>query len=108
LKRGDVVTVVLPGGLGKPRPAVVIQADMAGPTTATVTVLPFTSTKVDAPLFRIEVAPSEPNGLEKLCYVQIDKATSPPRAKIGAVIGSVDDTTMRAINRALVVFLGLA
>jgi mRNA interferase MazF len=103
-----VVTVVLPGGLGKPRPAVVIQAEVAGLTTATITVLPFTSTQADAPLVRIEVAPTEPNGLERLCYVQVDKATSPPRAKIGALIGHLDDVTMLTINRALAVFLGLA
>ena len=27
MKRGDVVTVALPGDYGKPRPAVVVQAD---------------------------------------------------------------------------------
>lgn len=28
MKRGDVVTVVLPGAFGKPRPALVIQSDL--------------------------------------------------------------------------------
>ena len=62
LKRGDLVTAALQGDQGKPRPALVVQsdpfADLAG-----VTVLPITSTLLDAPLLRVDVEPSVQNGL---------------------------------------------
>ena len=82
MKRGDIVTVALPGSLGKPRPALVIQSDKFGGDTPTVTLLPLTSKAVDSPLFRLEVKPDALNGLSATSYVQVDKATSPPRGKI--------------------------
>ncbi|MEZ1817420.1 type II toxin-antitoxin system PemK/MazF family toxin, partial [Pseudomonas aeruginosa] len=46
MKRGDLVTVALQGDYGKPRPALVIQSDQF-PGTASVVVLPVTSTLMD-------------------------------------------------------------
>jgi mRNA interferase MazF len=46
--------------------------------------------------------------LERISQVQIDKAQTPRRERIGAVIGRVDGATLAAVNRALAVFLGLA
>jgi mRNA interferase MazF len=99
--------VALQGALGKPRPALVIQSDLfdAHPS---VTILPVTGELRDAPLFRISVNPSEPNGLSKPSQVMVDKPQSIPREKIGAVMGRLDDETMLAVNRALAVFLGFA
>jgi mRNA interferase MazF len=54
MKRGDLVTVAMTGDFGKPRPAVVIQADQFG-HTGTVTVLLLSGTLVDAPLIRLTV-----------------------------------------------------
>ena len=36
MKRGDLVTVALPGDFGKPRPALVVQADLFNATHASV------------------------------------------------------------------------
>jgi mRNA interferase MazF len=104
MTRGDIVTVALPGDYGKPRPALVIQADLF--ETTSVTLLPITSHLVEAPLLRIDIGPEA--GLEQASQVQIDKAQTPPRRRVGRVIGHADDATLRAVNRALVVFLGLA
>ena len=52
MQRGDLVTVALQGDSGKPRPALVIQADQFA-TTATVIVLPLTGTLLDLPLLRV-------------------------------------------------------
>ena len=105
MARGDVVTVALPGDYGKPRPALIIQA--AGFTEhPTVTVLPITSHRVEAPLLRIDIGPE--CGVERPSQIQIDKAQTPRRERIGAVIGRVDDATLRAVGRNLAVFLGLA
>lgn len=107
MRRGDLVTVALQGEQGKPRPALVVQADRFTDLAA-VTVLPITSTLLDAPLLRIEVEPSAGNGLTKRSQVMVDKPQTPPRSKLGAVIGHLDDATMLAVSRALAVFLGLA
>ena len=105
MTRGDLVTVSLPGDYGKPRPALVIQSDLF-PEHPSVTVLPITSHLVDAPLLRIGIGPG--NGLEQMSQIQIDKAQTPRRERIGPVIGHVDNATLTAVNRALAVFLGLA
>jgi len=107
VRRGDLVTVALQGEQGKPRPALVVQADhFAG--LAGVTVLPITGTLLDAPLVRVDVEPNSQNGLAKQSQVMVDKPQTPPRSKVGAVFGRLDDATMLAVNRTLALFLGLA
>lgn len=106
VSRGDLVTVALSGDYGKPRPALVIQAD-AFQTLNSVTVLRLTSELRDWPLFRITVAPTQDNGLRQLSQVMVDKAATLPREKIGRRIGRLDNDTMRQIDQALALFLGL-
>ena len=104
MTRGDLVVVSLAGDYGKPRPALVIQADRFAEHPS-ITVLPITSYLVDAPLLRIDIGPD--NGLDRPSQIQIDKPQTPRRERIGAVIGRADDATLVAVNRALTVFLGL-
>ena len=73
MMRGDFVTIAMQGDFGKPRPALVIQADQFS-EHATVTVLPVTSTLIAAPLFRMTVQPSAENGLRKPSQVMVDKS----------------------------------
>ena len=105
MTRGDIVIAAPPGAYGKPRPVVVIQADMF--ELPSVTVVPFTTDLREAPLFRILLEPDAENGLEKPSHVMIDKAVTLPRARIGQQIGRVDAATMQAVSRALVAFFGL-
>jgi mRNA interferase MazF len=107
MKRGDVVTIALPGDYGKPRPALVVQAD-AFEALPSVTVLRLTSELHDWPLFRITLTPGQRNGLRATSQVMIDKAATVPREKIGQRIGHVDPAVMRAVDGALSKFLGLA
>ena len=101
------MTVALQGEQGKPRPALIVQADhLAG--LSSVTVLPLTGTLVEAPLLRIAIEPSQENGLARRSQVMVDKPQTPPRGKLGPVFGRLDDATLLAVNRALAVFLGLA
>ncbi len=101
------MTVALPGDQGKPRPALVVQADYFGELPA-VTVLPITTTLVGAPLLRVPVEPDERNGLMRRSQIMVDRPQTPSRSKLGPVIGRLDDATMVRVNRVLVVFLGLA
>lgn len=106
IRRGDVVTVALPGEFGKPRPAVVVQSDLFG-AHPTLTVLPLTSTLRALPLFRIAVAPTPGNGLHQSSEVMVDKAHTVLRERIGARLGRLEPTVQREVDRALAVFLGI-
>ncbi len=106
MKRGDLVTVAVSGDYGKPRPALVIQSD-AFAALPSVTVLRLSSEIVPAHLVRITVEPSVENGLRSTSQIMVDKATSIPREKVGRTFGRLDDTSMRAVDRALMSFLGL-
>jgi len=106
VRRGDLVTVALQGEHGKPRPALVIQSDRFPDTTATV-ILPITSTLIDAPLIRLDVEPTQETGLRKPSQVMVDKPMTVAISKIGPAFGRLDDTAMLAVNRAILLFLGL-
>ena len=108
LKRGDLVVVAKAGDYGKPRPALVVQANLFNETHASVTLVPVTSTLVDAPLFRLTVAPSPGNGLRALSQIMIDKVTTVARARIGPTIGHVEDDLLLQVNRALALWVGIA
>lgn len=67
-----------------------------------------TTTAIAASLARVAVDPSPFNGLRVPSQIMADKATSVARAKLGRRIGHLSDADMVRVNRALVVFLGLA
>lgn len=105
MKRGDLVTVVTSGDYGKPRPALIVQAD-AYADHPSITVLPLTSELHDVPLLRVTVEPSEDTGLRRRSQVMVDKATTIPRAKAGSRIGRLDEATLAKVSQALGAFLG--
>ena len=107
MHRGDLVSVVIQGDFGKPRPALVIQSPLFANHTS-VTVLLVTSTLVDAPLLRVTVPASAINGLEKKSQIMIDKAMTLKREKIGPVLGRVTADQLTQVERGLAVFLGIA
>jgi mRNA interferase MazF len=108
VKRGDVVVVAVPGDYGKPRPAVVVQADIFNDAHASVTLLPVTSTLVDSPLFRLALDPSPGNGLRSLSQIMVDKVTTVRRARIGQTIGHLEDDALLRVSRALALWVGIA
>lgn len=105
--RGDFVTIAMQGDFGKPRPALIIQANQFC-EHATVTVLPVTSTLVAAPLLRITVSPSAENGLHKPSQVMVDKAMTVNRDKVGPAFGRINADALVEVERCLAVFFGIA
>lgn len=105
MRRGDIVTVS--GGVyaNKPRPALVIQDDRFDATDS-VTVCPFTTTVVDAPLLRVAVPAAEGNGLDNDSHLMVDKVTTVRRTNVHTVIGHLEATTLVEFERRLLVFLG--
>lgn len=105
MRRGDIVTVA--GGVytRKPRPALVIQDDRFDATDS-VTVCPFTTTEVDAPLLRMPVTADEANGLDQDSYLMIDKVTTVRKSNAHTVVGRLESATLVEFERRLLVFLG--
>lgn len=48
------------------------------------------------------------NGLTAPCNLMIDKVMTVPKQKVGTRIGRLEDADLVRLNRAIVVFLGLA
>jgi len=108
VRRGEIWTVAGgPGYAGKPRPVVVIQDDRFDATQSS-TVCPFTGDPTPAPLFRLAIEPSAANGLNSPCRLMVDKVTTVSKEKFGKQIGRLDDEDLVRLNRAMIVFLGLA
>jgi mRNA interferase MazF len=107
MKRGEVWTVSGRGYAGKPRPAVVVQDDRFD-ATASITICLFTTDETDAPLFRLPIEPGERNGLRFVSRLMVDKITTVSKDRLGEPIGRLDDEDVVRLNRAILVFLGLA
>ena len=107
-KRGDVVLMIAPRELGKPRPAIVIQTDALGKDTSTILVCPLTSDLTEGLPIRPLIEPAAGNGLRIRSQVMTDKLSAIRRDRIRATIGTLDAATIEAVDRALMVVLGLA
>ncbi len=109
MRRGRVVTVAAPGDFGKPRPAVIIQADtinQAGPESFVLALI--TSTLRDAPLLRLTLEPSASNGLRKRSQIMVDKILTVREDRIRGAMGQLTDREILELNRLLAVVIGLA
>ncbi len=104
MKRGDIVVIVAHGKLGRPRPAVIVQADELGDATTTMLVCPITSDVTEKLPIRPIVEVDEGNGLRIRSQIMTDKmlalrsgcatpphprgaATSPPSSRRAARSG---------------------
>ena len=106
MKRGDLIPVVLSGAYGKPRPALVIQSDLFQKHPS-VTILPITSELRPIETFRIAAAPTRKNGLRVPSQIMVDKAHTIPRDEADDPFGELESRTLKAVDRALAVLLGL-
>lgn len=108
MTRGEIWTIA--GGpeyAGKPRPAVIVQDDSFD-ATASITVCAFTTNPTEADLFRVPIEPSEHNGLRAMSRLMVDELATVPRSKLGSRVGQLGDEDIVRLNRAMLVFLGLA
>ncbi len=108
MKRGEIWTAA--GGkdyAGKPRPVVIVQDDRFD-AIESITVCPFTTDPTDAPLFRVPIEPNDRNGLRRPSRLMVDKITTVPKSKVDARLGRLDAEDIVRLNRAVLVFLGLA
>ena len=108
MKRGDVVLVVGPSELGRPRPGVIVQADEFNRDLSTVFICPISSDVQERLPLRpiIEAEPS--NGLRLRSQIMTDKMIALRQDRVRRVIGHIDSQTSEQLDRALLVVLGLA
>ena len=76
--------------------------------TDSVTICPFTTDPTGAPLFRLNIEATPLNGLQESCRLMVDRMTTVSRSKLGAQVGVLEDADLVRLNRAIVVFLGIA
>lgn len=108
VRRGDIYVAAARGAYsGKPRPVVIVQDDRFD-STASVTVCPMTTDPVEAPLLRIPVSPTDTSGIEQASQIMVDKVTTIPRVNVLDHVGRLSDADLVRLDRALLVFLGLA
>lgn len=108
MRRGEIWTVAGgPDYAGKPRPVLIVQSD-AFDALGSITVCPFTTDPADLPLLRLEVLPAQANGLRAASRIMIDKVSTVPRIKLGDRIGQLQRSELLQVDRALLIFLGLA
>jgi mRNA interferase MazF len=107
ITRGDVVLVVVPSDLGRPRPGIVVQGDdFTG--LSTVFVCPISSDVQDRLPLRPVIDVTPENGLRLRSQIMTDKLVALRRDRIRRVIGRIDADTSEQLDRALLLVLGLA
>jgi mRNA interferase MazF len=108
MRRGEIWTVAGgPAYAGKPRPAVIVQDDRFDANDSII-VCPLTTDPTPAPMFRLPIPSNVRTGLRMPCRLMVDKLTAVPRKRLGAVVGTLSPDELKALNRAIFVFLGLS
>jgi mRNA interferase MazF len=92
---GDIVLAA--GGLysSKPRPVLVFQNN-AWPTGESTIVIPLTSRDSPFAHYRVAVAPTPGNGLDRPCQLEIDKAGAIRTAWLGRTLGHLEPGVLQA------------
>lgn len=109
MKRGEIWTVSGGAGYaGKPRPALIVQADWLTAEVESVLVCGITSLVQDNMLSRPALVPSADNGLRGPSQVMADKIIAVPRDKLGMRIGALSGADMARAEQAMLLVLGFA
>jgi mRNA interferase MazF len=111
-KRGEVYLVSFDPTIGheirKPRPAVVIQNDVSNQYSP-ITIVAAISSKFGTPAHPREVPlqSSAKTGLSQPCAVILNQIRSIDRTRLVKRLGTLDSATMRNVDDALAISLGL-
>ncbi len=108
MKWGEVWTLSGgPGYAGKPRPALILQADWLDDTGSVITC---GITSRHGPVLRARPAlePSPANGLHKPSEIMLDKVIAVRRERLGEKIGVLGEDDMERVRRTMMLVLGFA
>ncbi|MGH6787196.1 MAG: type II toxin-antitoxin system PemK/MazF family toxin [Novosphingobium sp.] len=108
MKRGEIWTLSGgPGFASKPRPALIVQSDLAADTPSVLTCGFTTQASDDVPL-RPLVLPSAENGLARPSNLMSEKITAVPRTRLGRRVGALSGEEMARADGALQLVMGFA
>jgi mRNA interferase MazF len=108
IRRGDIVTVSASGDFGKPRPAVVIQADELSETFIESCIVCLITSKIhDAPLLRIDLKANERTGLTRPSQIMVDKILTLKKERVGSTIGKLNKEEGLRLDRTLAFVIGI-
>jgi len=107
VKRGDIV-LAAHADFGKPRPAVVVQADEFNQNPITILVCPLTSDITEKLPLRPIILPTPGTGLRERSQIMTDRLLALRRDRIRGVLGTIDTAMSDRLNHALLIVLGLA
>ena len=107
VKRGDVIVAAFGGGLGnKPRPAIVVQDDLFD-APFTILAIPMTSDLETVSIIRPALEPTPANGLSRRSCLMTDKLFPVRRSLIGGQVGTLSESDMSQVERAMQLILGM-
>ncbi|MDR0990528.1 MAG: type II toxin-antitoxin system PemK/MazF family toxin [Propionibacteriaceae bacterium] len=106
IARGDIVTAAAAPYSAKPRPVLVIQ-NSAVATGESVVIIPFTSQANPAVETRVEVQPTTANGLNRQCWLEVDKVSAIRSSSIGESVGVIEPQLLTEVEVQLALLLGL-
>ncbi len=111
-RRGEIYLVEFNSARGheiqKTRPAIIIQNDI-GNRHSPVTIVAAITSKLSPTPYPVEtaVAPTKANGLSVQSAIQLSQIRSIDRQRLVKRLGTVDAATMRRVDDALKISLGL-
>lgn len=102
LRRGSVVLFGERGEYtGKLRPGVVVQREATLADAPSITLCGITSLAVPGNAARVPLSPSPANGLDKPCWVMVDKLSSISRGRVRSILGALDEHDLKQVDVAL-------
>jgi mRNA interferase MazF len=103
---GDVVLTAGGAYSSKPRPVLVVQNNECF-TGESLVIIPFTSVGNLEILTRIAVKPSSKNGLDRDCFLEVDKISAVRVTSLSETIGSLEKEYLNQTKKVLSVLLEL-
>jgi mRNA-degrading endonuclease toxin of MazEF toxin-antitoxin module len=94
---GDIVMVAGGSYTSKPRPVLVFQ-DMGINTGDSLLVIPFTSEENKDIETRVSVMPTDDNGLDRFCYLEVEKLSAIKKLYVSHSIGRLEPSTLEAVK----------
>ena len=107
MKRGATALGALSGDYGKVRPVLIIQSDRLADLESVV-VCPMTSDFDEWRSFRVQVNPSESNGLEAASLIMIEKLGAIDKHRIRRELGTLEPELLAEVDEKLAFVFGLA
>ncbi len=111
IKRGDICIASLDPVIGKEisktRPVVIVSNDKNNTFSGTVTILPITSKRLKR-IYPFEVLlPKGSGSLPKDSKVKADQIRTLDKSRIISILGKLDESAVKSIDRALKIHLAL-